>query len=58
MTVKLYYYNQFLLQTYRYRKPSVPDDTEGREQLASKLLAFGVSLKEFTETLSQEEITP
>lgn len=58
VTVKFYYYNQFHVQTYQYRKPSVPDDTEGREQLASKLLAFGVSLKEFTETLSPEEITP
>ena len=49
-------------QTYRYRKPSVPDDDEGREQLASKLLAFGVSFgvsfKEFMGTLSQDEITP
>ena len=31
--------------------------TEGKELLASKLLAFGVSLKEFMDTLSQDDIT-
>ena len=54
ITVK---FTQSCVQTYRYQKPSVLDDSEGKEQLASKLLAFGVSLKEFMATLSQDEIT-
>ena len=46
------------MQTYCYRKPSVPDDEEEKMQLSSKLLAFGVSIKDYMETLSQNEITP
>ena len=46
------------VQTYRYRKPSIPDDEEGKLQLSSKLLSFGVSLKDYQESLAQDEITP
>ena len=49
--------NFFLIQTYRYQKPSIPED-EGKLQLCSKLLSFGVSLKDYQESLIQDEITP
>ena len=47
------------IQTYKFVKAEVVDEEEedANVDLCSKLLAFGVSLKQFAATLQQDDIT-
>ena len=47
------------IQTYKFVKAEVADEEEedANVDLCSKLLAFGVSLKQFAATLLQDDIT-
>ncbi len=47
------------IQKYKFVKIALPDlqEVEKREELASKLLSFQVSLSRYAESLQEEEIT-
>ncbi len=47
-----------LFQQYEFEKTDVPEDKEGRTQLAKKLRKYNISLTQYLHSLKQKEIKP
>ena len=47
----------FLLQLYRFIKEPVPQDSEEKQEFASKLFSFGVSIKQYERAYAMPDLT-
>ena len=53
----MHYMKMFLPQLYRFIKEPVPQDSEEKEEFASKLFTFGVSLKQYEKAYAMPDVT-